>query len=218
MGGNFSHVKAVIFDMDGVLLLSSDIHDRSFRETFSSVGITQFSYANVAGMRTDEVIKKVFAEHGRELPPDELNRLIVDKRQRAQMELENNTPIAYDSAHLIDYLRQKYRLCIASSAVQQRIDLFLRKCGYTNAFEFYVDGESVPNAKPAPDIYLLAAQKLGLKPNECVVIEDATSGIKSAVAAGIPVIAVIGNEEPQEYYNVGATEVVRTLNEIESIL
>lgn len=195
MTPDFSKVKGVIFDMDGVLFSSGDCHEEAFRQTFESAGIEDFSYKEIAGMRTDEAIRKVFVECGRTLREGEMESLTASKQKKAWELLAEKGNIMDGCVSVINALRRKYRLLLASSASRGTIDIFFRKSGLENSFEVYLDGASVERAKPAPDIYLLALRRLYLEPDQCVVIEDSINGMRAAMTAGIPVIAFVENEE-----------------------
>lgn len=212
-----SGVKAVIFDMDGVLFLTSECHAKAYTETLKTVGITDFDYSTVAGMRTDEGMLKVFLDRGRPVSPELVARLAEEKSQRSRIALAEEAKVAEASVALIAHLRSRYQLALASSGSPRSVALFLAKCGYKDAFAVCLDGESVTNAKPAPDIYLLATERLGLLPEECVVIEDALSGVRAARAAGIPAMAVVGEQAAEPFLEAGANVVVSGLEDIEKL-
>jgi beta-phosphoglucomutase len=197
MLGDFPDEKALIFDMDGVLFFSSDCHEEAFREILADCGIKDFLYASIAGMRTDEAFKKIFTENEKALDNNQLKILVEKKRKRALSLLAEKGEIMAGSHDLIAYLRGKYRLVLASSASPQTVELFLRKSGYADAFEFCLDGSTVLKSKPEPDIYHLALERLGLDSKQCVVIEDSVSGVQAALKAKIPVIALV-RETPSE--------------------
>ncbi|HJT79795.1 MAG TPA: HAD-IA family hydrolase [Chthoniobacterales bacterium] len=97
--------------------------------------------------------------------------------------------------------RLKMRLAVATSSVSASARPFLERHGLTHFFEIIITGEEVARGKPAPDIYLRAAERLAVEPNECLVIEDALSGIVAAKAAGMPVAAIpdIRFVDPADY-------------------
>lgn len=218
MYDSFSQIEAVIFDMDGVLFLSSDCHERAFREVFAKIGIMDFSYAAVAGMRTEEAIEKILRENGKSISQGIIHELSNEKRKRVLTLLGEEGDIAPESKGLIDILRKKYRLVLASSASPQTVEFFLRKSGYADAFEVCLNGSSVSKAKPDPEIYLLAAKRLDIAPKWCIVIEDALSGVEAAKRAGMQVIAILGTEEAEKLTQAGAIKVVSSLKELSVLL
>lgn len=210
----FNEIKAVIFDMDGVLFLSTDCHERAYAEAMDSVGIHSFSYPAIAGMRTDEAIEKILTENGYEATEKTVNTLVAKKRKKALALLEHEGRIREGSRELIQRLTKRYRLVLASSASSQTVALFLKKTGFGEKFELILDGSMVKNAKPAPDIYQLAIQKLNLKPMQCVVVEDAVSGIQAALGAQARVVAIAGTESREKLLSAGASHVVDQLEDI----
>lgn len=215
MSLDISKLEAVIFDMDGVLFLSTNCHERAYAEALRSVGIDTFSYRAIAGMRTDEAMRKILTENNYEVTETAVNALVAKKRQKALELLEQAGKIREGTQELMARLVQKkYRLVLASSASPQTVALFLRKSGLEKAFEYVLDGSMVERAKPAPDIYLLAIQKLDLEPKQCLVVEDAKSGIEAALAAGANVLAITGTELREKLLAAGANEVVEELKKI----
>lgn len=216
---NKEKIQAVIFDMDGVLFLSGDCHERAWRETLESIGITDFSYATIAGMRTDDALIKVIREQGKQPEVYDLEALTAKKRQLALQLLETGGQVAPEGVALISYLRKKYRLALASSASSKTVALFLNRSGYADAFEVVLDGSLVDHAKPAPDIYELALRKLALERETCVVVEDSSNGIMAAQAAGIPVIALSQVlDEETNIQSLQPTAIVEHLSHIQQIL
>lgn len=212
-------IQAVIFDMDGVLFLSNGCHERAWRETLESIGISDFSYAAIAGMRTDDALAKMILEHGKQGENHDIEVLTAQKRKLALQFLEAESEVAPESVTLIAYLRDKYRLVLASSASPKTVAFFLKKSGYADAFESVLDGSSVAHAKPAPDIYRLALSKLALPGKYCVVVEDSGNGIRAAQDAGIPVIALSqAPEEAEKIKSLQPAEIVGSLSEIQKIL
>jgi len=215
---DFSRIKALIFDMDGVLFLSSGCHEKAYRETLAAIGITDFSYSSIAGMRTDEAMKKILLLYGRNLDEAEVQTLAANKRKKVLELLAEGGEVAPGSAELLARLSRKYRLALASSASPQTVEFFFRKSGYADIFEFVLNGSSVISAKPDPEIYALAVQKLGLELDECVVIEDAVSGVQAACSAGIPVITIAERRHHEEFAHLKPIVIVSNVAEIEPFL
>ncbi len=216
---DFSHVKAIIFDMDGVLFFSSDCHEKAYLETLKPMGIKDFSYErDGAGTRTDQTLRKVFARNSRQLSEEELARLVVDKQTRVRRMLAQEGRIAELSEKNIPLLQKQFRLAIATSASRGTVDIFISKASYAEAFDFILDGSSVSRAKPDPEIYLLAAKKLNLLPSECVVIEDSVNGIEAAKQAGMSVIAITGTDSANNLRLAGAMYITNDFEEIASLL
>ncbi len=218
MGLDIAGLKAVIFDMDGVLFHSSDCHEEAWRDVFQSVGITDFSYTSIAGMRSDEAVRKILAAHGHSVTEMLIEKLVTQKRKRALELLTVRGKVAEGSQTLIRQLNKRYQLVLASSASTPTVELFLKKSGSADAFAFVLDGTAVKRAKPDPEIYRLALEKLSLAPEQAIVIEDAVSGIEAAQRASIAVLALAGTETRETLTEAGAEIVVDRLSEIGAIL
>ncbi|MBP7654349.1 HAD-IA family hydrolase [Candidatus Dependentiae bacterium] len=128
--------------------------------------------------------------------------------------LKENLCIADGTEKVIKKLSEKYRIGLASSASPENVDLFLNKSGLRSYFNCIINGTMVNKAKPAPDIYLAAVEKLNVKKEECVVVEDAVSGIKSAKNAGLTVFAVSGTDSIENLTAAGADKIINSLKEL----
>lgn len=219
MKPDFTNIKAVIFDMDGVLFNSSGFHEQAFLEVLAPYNIEDFHYPrDGAGIRADETFRNVFSRNGRILTEDELISLVDAKRSRVRSLLSEGGLIADGSAELVSKLGARYLLAIATSGSRASVDIFLSKAGYGDAFEFILDGSSVERAKPDPEIYLLASEKLEVAPNECVVVEDGVSGIRAAVAAGMTVIGITSTDDESNLKDAGASYIVNHLSQVADLL
>lgn len=210
--------RAVIFDMDGVLFSSGRSHEQAFIETLQEANFGPFSYADVAGMRTDEAVKKLYQEQGRTLSEEDLACLVASKQGKARALLEAEGRLMEGADKLLNDLTKHYRLALASSASKPTVDIFLSKLSRPDVFEFCLDGSMVERAKPAPDIYTEAARRLALEPSQCVVIEDAVSGVVAAQAAGIRTFAVTGTDTSEKLLAAGAERIVTSLQELQLLL
>lgn len=211
-------VRAVIFDMDGVLFSSGRSHEQAFAETLEEAGFGPYSYADVAGMRTDEALKKLYEERGRILSEEGLAHLVARKQGKARALLAAAGSLMNGADELLNDLAKEYRLALASSASKPTVDIFLSKLSRPEVFEFCLDGSTVKRAKPAPDIYTEATRRLALEPNQCLVIEDAVSGVLAARAAGIRTIAVTGTDTSEKLLTAGAERIVASLQELQLLL
>ncbi|HET8701018.1 MAG TPA: HAD family phosphatase, partial [Nitrococcus sp.] len=188
-------MKAVIFDMDGVIVDSEPLHITHLHEFLRSIGVARpdtftRNLKGVSAYDTWRMLNETF-----ELKHD-IDELIVRSRESYVQYLQNleSLPVIPGALTLIKYLKRSgYRLALASSAAPARIDMFLSKLKLKSYFENVVSGDDVERSKPAPDIFLLAAHNLGAKPTECVVIEDAENGVQAAKAAGMRCIAYGGS-------------------------
>ncbi len=187
-------MNAIIFDMDGVIVdtepLTDAHHKRYLGELGADLVATPFQPQRGMNSRgTWEVFKALYQlEH-------DIDFLVESGRQRYIEHLRTleEIPIIDGVRELLRALHEaRYRIALASSSNPARIDLFLNKLGLVHYFEKIVSGDDVKNGKPAPDCYLLAAKNLGVKPSDCVVIEDATFGVRAAKAAGMKCLGFAG--------------------------
>jgi len=189
-------IKAVIFDMDGVIVDTEPLNKQSAREFLITLGVDDPHPldANLQGLNTQAYWTAMKAGYGLELSVEELA-----KRWRpyylSYLASLDQIPVIAGIPELIDYLMSAhYQLAIASSANPMRIKLILDKIRLQHPFSVIVDGDSYKESKPAPDCFLLAAQKLGVTPEESIVIEDSTNGVAAAKAANIRCIGYGGSD------------------------
>lgn len=204
----------IIFDMDGVLLHSSPIHAEAFRTVLADLPIAGFDYAAIAGMRTDEALRKVLAANGITLTEEELRAKGVEKSHLARIRIREQNPVDPDCGRLLASLAVQYHLALASSASQETINVFLGRNGLRDHFSCVLHGDDVKRAKPDPEIYELACQRLGMAAKQCLVIEDAASGVQAGKAAGATVWAVPTTEQPAVLQQAGADRILSGLSEL----
>jgi HAD superfamily hydrolase (TIGR01509 family) len=182
--------RAVIFDLDGVLADSEPSWNEIDAQLLGEYGVTYHGeyHRNVLGVSyrlAVEFYKKAF---GLSVPTEELMR----RRGEIAAEFFASRVGLFPSAKaVLEELRQmNLRLAVATSSISASARPFLKRHGLTAFFDVIVTGEEIERGKPAPDIYLRAAEKLGIPADACLVIEDALSGIAAAKAAGMRVAAI----------------------------
>jgi HAD superfamily hydrolase (TIGR01509 family) len=210
------HVTAIIFDMDGVIVDSEPRHERAFREVFHEMG-----YGETHGMdfpqyygRSDRALWIDFI--GKHQPPWSLEELTEWKQRRFLEIIRHEQPIFVGLPELLEKLAARYKLAVASGSFHPVIDEVLAMRGLRRFFPVVVSVQDVGKGKPAPDVFLRAAELLGVSPQSCCVIEDAAAGVEAALAAGMSVIAIT-NSLPAEKLS-RATHVVGNYEQIEQLL
>ncbi len=206
--------RGIIFDLDGVLILSSPSHRAAFEQVFLEYGIADFDYPSYAGWRTPEVVEHVFAQRGRPIDAAQVARLAAAKSRLAREILQRQKPLAPGCEDALARLASVYPLAVASSGSRPSVDAFLKLSGSRSLFRAILSGDDVSNAKPDPEIYLRAARELGLPPDACLVVEDAVSGVQAARAAGACVVAIEGTCAAQDLRIAGADAVVPSLSQL----
>ena len=183
-------IKGVIFDMDGVLVDNSNVHIEAFRRLFTQYGLAfdREKFMPCFGMTNDLIFQGQAPEL---LERFDLERLSLEKEARYRQLFEASIA---PTAGLVDFLkgikRQGLKVSVGSSGGSNNVNFVLTRCGISEYFNAIANGDMIPRGKPDPEVYLLAAQLLGLKPQECVVCEDAPVGIRAARAAGMRVVAL----------------------------
>ena len=191
------HHAAVIFDMDGVIVDSEPRHERAFREVFDELGHGEthgVHFPDYYG-RSDRALWVDFIERHR--PSQPLEALIRLKEDRLLSLLERDQPLFPGLVELVEGLARGTRLAVASGSSHTVIRSVLRMRDLHRHFPVVVSSQDVARGKPEPDIFLLAASRLGVDPSDCVVIEDSAAGVTAARAAGMRVIAIT-NSLPAE--------------------
>ncbi len=211
-------INGIIFDMDGVLLYSSAIHERAYRQALAGFTIREFRYGSIAGMRTDEALRFVLTENGVPFTPELVRSLAATKSGLARELISSENPIAPGCVEALCRLAGNYRLALASSASKPTVDLFLRQNGLLDRFASVLHGGDVLRAKPNPEIYELACQRIGLPPAECLIIEDAVSGVLAGKAAGARVWGISTTCTVKELEKAGVECVIDCLEDILSVL
>jgi HAD superfamily hydrolase (TIGR01509 family) len=212
-------IEAVVFDMDGVLVDTEHLWDEVREELTREWGgrYTPEAQQAMMGMSSREWSRYLHEVVGLREPPDVINREVV-RRMLARYEVE--LPVIPGAAEAVRGLASAgYRLAVASSSNRELIDTVLRELGLTELFEITVSSEEVARGKPAPDVYLEAARRLGVDPVVCAAVEDSASGIRSAHTAGMRVIAYPNRHFPPADDVLGlADERLETLDDLASSL
>jgi HAD superfamily hydrolase (TIGR01509 family) len=182
-------IEAVVFDLDGVLLDTEQVWDE-VREALTRERGGRWhdrAQADMMGMSSTEWSRYMHEELGLPDPPEELNRLVVERMiERYREEL----PVIDGAVEAVRRIADRWPLGLASSSNRPLIDLALELMGVADLFRVTVSSEEVERGKPAPDVYLEAARRLEVSPERVAAIEDSANGIRSAKAAGMRVIAI----------------------------
>lgn len=180
--------------MDGVIVNSEPFYVRIEQELFQKVGakVTAGEHLNYQGTATDRMWKMVKENHGLLQSVEELTQMSNNIITPYFKKLTEIKPMSCVAA-LIEYLfEKKIPLALASSSYPDVIEIILQKTGLKQYFKVVVDSQMAGSSKPDPDIFLLAAKKLGIVPEKCLVIEDSSNGIKAAKTAGMDCVAFAG--------------------------
>jgi HAD superfamily hydrolase (TIGR01509 family) len=190
-------IDAVVFDLDGVLVDSEERWDAARRAVVTAAGRPYPEGATRAmqGMSAPEWEAYMHDELGVGDPPEAIGRAVVEAMATGYRE---RLPLLPGAVETVRGLGARWALGVASSANAEIIELVLELAGLRACFDAVVSSEEVARGKPAPDVYLEAARRLGVAPERCVAIEDSSNGLRSAAAAGMTVIAVPNRAYPPE--------------------
>jgi len=187
--------SAIVLDLDGVVVDTEEVWDRERRAYADANGGTWTDEATRAmqGMSSAEWSAYLSEELGAAGTPEEISAAVA---ALVVAEVERELPLLPGAIRAINALAHELPLALASSANREVIDVVLDGAGITERFGATVSSEEVEHGKPAPDVYLEAARRLGVAPADCAAVEDSTNGLRSAHAAGMVVIATPNHAFP----------------------
>jgi len=182
--------KAVIWDMDGVIADTALYHFKAWQEVFQKRGVnfTEEDFRRNFGQRNDTIIRNVLGEG---LSPSEIDTIAGEKEENFRQKVSQHIKPLPGAIELIKSLKERvFSMALASSAPMENIRLIIGSLDINNCFHAIVSGKEVKEGKPSPQGFLLAAKKLGVAPENCIVIEDAVAGVTAAKRAGMHCLAV----------------------------
>jgi beta-phosphoglucomutase len=206
--------RAVIFDMDGVLIDSYAAHLAAWQRLGRRVGreVTEEQFVLTFGRRNPEIMHTLW---GDAVPPEQVDDLARWKEAEYRDILREAFPAMPGARALVRALRAAgFRVAIGSSGPPENVDVAVRGLGCEGAFDATVDGYQVTRGKPHPEVFLKAAEKVGVPPARCAVVEDAVPGVQAAVAGGMTAVAITGTAPRERLIEAGAALVVDSLEEL----
>ena len=200
-------IEAVVFDLDGVIVDSEHVWDEARQRLAEERGGRWHDRASrdMMGMSSREWSRYMHDVIGLAESPEEINAEVV---RRLVALYREELPLLDGAVEAVEALAGRWPLGLASSSNRELIDLVLRVSGLERWFAATVSSEEVPRGKPAPDVYLEAARRLGVAAERCAAVEDSENGIRSAKAAGMRVIAIPNARYPPAEDALAAADVV----------
>lgn len=196
-------IKAVIFDMDGVLIDAKEWHYEALNKALGLFGCEISRYDHLVtfdGLPTKKKLEMISLEGSF---PKGLHGFVNDLKQQYTMEIiyAKCKPVFQHQYALAKLKNQGYHLAVCSNSIRNTVEVMMEKSGLAPYLDFIISNQDVKNGKPDPEMYNLAINKLGLLPNECLIVEDNENGVKAAMASGGNLMKV---ENPDEvhYYNI----------------
>jgi HAD superfamily hydrolase (TIGR01509 family) len=209
-------LQAVIFDMDGVVVDSEPQHERAFLEVMRALG-----YAGAHGLRFSDYVgrsdRQLWVDFIAKNQPRQAVEELAAMKRAYLLELIRREPRLFAGLPgLMTKLAGRYPMALASGSERAIVEEVLRGGNLARFFAAVVTDTEVPRGKPAPDIFLRAAQLLGVAPEKCCVIEDSKPGVAAGLAAGMQVIAITNTHPAAELR--AATRVAQSYEEIARLL
>jgi len=185
-------VKAILFDMDGVLIDAKDWHYEALNDALRLFGFEISRTEHLAvydGLPTRKKLEMLTRVRGL---PAKLHGLINEVKQRRTLELtyQRCRPVYHHQFALSQLKRQGVRLVVCSNSIRRTVEVMMEQAGLGHLLEFVLSNEDVARAKPDPEIYALAMSRLGLPPRDCLIVEDNEHGLQAARASGAHVLEV----------------------------
>lgn len=185
-------IKAIVFDMDGVLIEAKDWHYETFNKALRLFGYEVSRYDHLVtydGLPTSKKLEMLSLEKGL---PYGLHKFINELKQKYTIDMVHTqcVPRFFHEYALSRLKSEGYHLAVASNSVRNTVQLMMEKSALIDYLDFFLSNQDVTKAKPDPEIYTTAIQRLGLEPSEVMVVEDNHNGIQAATAAGANVMKV----------------------------
>ncbi|MCA9244293.1 MAG: HAD family phosphatase [Phycisphaerales bacterium] len=207
-------MPGVIFDMDGVLVASGPAHAASWKMVAAEHGlsISDEEFTRTFGRQSADIIRLLWTRD----VTDEQVRAIDNRKEAIYRDLIHGmVPLTIGVRETLQHLHSAgMTLSVATSGPLENVEVVVSEGRLAPFFATIVTRVDIARGKPEPDCFLLAAERCGLSPRECVVVEDAPVGVQAAVAAGMACIAFVSSNTPESLWEAGATRVVERMSEI----
>ncbi len=208
-------IKAVIFDMDGLMIDSERVTYNGYKKVLGDMGldITEEFYTTLLG-RTIETAKQLFENvYGKDFHLDDVIPLV--HKYMADLFDNEGVPVKKGLVDLLKYLKDNnYKTVVATSSQRKRVDHILNIANISQYFDDSICGDEVAHGKPNPEVFLRACEKAGVSPEEALVLEDSEAGIQAAYSGKIKVICIPDMKYPEEAYASKTTKILPSLEEV----
>lgn len=196
-------IKAVIFDMDGVLIEAKDWHYEALNKALLLFGLEISRYDHLVtydGLPTKKKLELLSMEQGL---PNRLHQFINDMKQQYTLEIvQAQCKPTFNHEYALSKLANEgYQMAVCSNSIRNTIEIMMEKAALEQYFSFYISNQDVKHGKPDPEMYIKAVKRMGLDPQECMIVEDNENGIKAARASGANVM-IVDTIEDVNYANI----------------
>ncbi|NQU33605.1 MAG: HAD family phosphatase [Bacteroidetes bacterium] len=206
-------IKAIIFDMDGVLIEAKDWHYDALNKALNFFGTEISRYDHLVTFDGLPTRKKLEMMTKVQNLPIGLHQLINDLKQRFTTEIVYSKckPVFYHQYALSKLKEEGYKIAVCSNAIRRTVEIMMERSDLLQYLDFYLSNQDVVKGKPNPEMYTKAINRLGLQPKECLILEDNENGIKAAIDSKAHLLQV-NSVTDVTYYNI-----TNRINEINKV-
>lgn len=208
-------IKAIIFDMDGLMIDSERVTFEGYQEMLKKMNLTMDEefYITLLGKPVKGIYQRFYDVYGQDFP---IESVIKDVHQYMAERFKNEgVPLKKGLVSLLTYLKDHdFKTIVATSSNRDRVDDILRSADIEKYFDDSICGDEVTKGKPNPEVFIKSCQKLGVKPEEAIVIEDSEAGIQASSAANIKVICIPDMKYPEEEFAKKTYKIFKDLDEV----
>ena len=212
-------IKAIIFDMDGLMIDSERVTFECYQEILKGMNLTMDEefYKTLLGKPLKGIYQRFYDVYGNDFPIEDVIK-DVHALMAKRFETEG-VPIKTGLKSLLEYLKENnYKTIVATSSNRDRVDTILSQAQITDYFDDSICGDEVTKGKPSPEVFLKSCQKLGVNVDEAIVLEDSEAGIQASYDAGIKVICIPDMKYPEKQYEEKTFKILKDLNDVTEYL
>lgn len=212
-------IKAIIFDMDGLMIDSERVTFECYQERLKDMNLTMDEefYKTLLGKPIKGIYQRFYDVYGNDFP---IENVIQDVYQLMAERFETEgVPVKKGLVELLHYLKDNnYKTIVATSSNRDRVDKILAQAKITEFFDDSICGDEVTKGKPNPEVFLKSCQKLGVNVDEAIVLEDSEAGIQASYDANIKVICIPDMKYPEKQYEEKTFKILKDLTEVTAYL
>lgn len=212
-------IKAIIFDMDGLMIDSERVTFECYQERLKDMNLTMDEefYKTLLGKPIKGIYQRFYDVYGNDFP---IQNVIQDVHQLMAERFETEgVPVKKGLVELLHYLKDNnYKTIVATSSNRDRVDKILAQAKITEFFDDSICGDEVTKGKPNPEVFLKSCQKLGVNVDEAIVLEDSEAGIQASYDANIKVICIPDMKYPEKQYEEKTFKILKDLTEVTGYL
>lgn len=212
-------VKAVIFDMDGLMIDSERVTFEGYQNVLKEMDLTMTVdfYKTLLGKPIKGIYEQFYKEYGNDFPIEEVIAKV--HQYMADLFYNEGVPLKKGLLELLGYLKEnQYKTIVATSSTRNRVDQILHIAQLEQYFDDSICGDEVTKGKPDPEVFLKSCEKLGVLPNEALVLEDSEAGIQAAYRGNINVICIPDMKYPEDKYAKMTYKILDSLDIVIDVL